>query len=150
VKGAYRFLGSLALVRLSGEDTDGRYCLVEWLTPAGDMTQLHVHEAQQTVYVLEGEVTFYLPGVVRVCGPGELSHHPAGVTKTERVTSSSPARMLDVNAPAGFDSFVAAAGEPTEELALPPPPLEPPDFERIAALARENGIEILGPPGDMP
>jgi quercetin dioxygenase-like cupin family protein len=148
---AYWLLGSLAIVHVGAAETEGRFSLVEWLSPAGYMTPLHVHtHDHQTVYVLEGEVTFYLPGVVRVCGPGEFSHHPAGLPKTERVTSATPARMLDVDGPAGFDRFIASAGQPAGELTLPPTSEESPDLERLAQLAAEEGIELLGPPGALP
>jgi quercetin dioxygenase-like cupin family protein len=148
---AYWLLGSLAVVHVGSEESGSRFSLVEWLTPAGDMTPLHVHRnAVQTVYVLEGEVTFYLPGVMRVCGPGEVSHHLPGNPETQRVTSATPARMLDVNAPAGFDRFVAAAGERATDLVLPPPSEAAPDFDRLVALAAEHGIDVLGPPGELP
>jgi hypothetical protein len=39
-----------------------------------------------------------------------------------------------------------ATGVPAQSLSLPPPPSEPPNPARLAALA-EVGIEILGPPG---
>jgi hypothetical protein len=77
-------------------------------------------------------------------------HQPAGVRQTQRVTSAAPARVLDVNAPAGFDRFVAAAGEPAADLVLPPPSELPPDFDRLVTLAAEHGIDVLGPPGELP
>jgi hypothetical protein len=58
--------------------------------------------------------------------------------------------VLDVNSPAGFERFVAAAGRPAETLTLPPPPESPPDLERLATVAAEHGIELLGPPGQLP
>lgn len=148
---AYWLFADLAIVHLSGDQTGGRFSLIEWLMPPDDMTPLHVHRRDsQTIYVLEGEVTSYLPGSSRVCGPGEFIHHPAGVPQTHRVTSEGPARVLDINSPAGFDEFVAAAGEAAGELTLPLPPDASPDFERLAALAAEHGLEILGPPGALP
>jgi quercetin dioxygenase-like cupin family protein len=148
---AYWLLGDLAIVHLGGAQTEGRYSLVEFLAPPEDMTPLHVHRRDsQTTYVLEGEVTFYLPGESRICRPGDWVHQPAGVPQTERITSAEPARVLDINSPAGFDRFVAEAGEPATDLTLPPPPEEKPDFERLAAIAAAHEIEILGPPGDLP
>ena len=148
---AYWLLGNLAIVHVGGEETERRYSLVEFLSPADDMIPLHVHrQDSQTVYVLEGEVTFYLPGESRVLGPGECIHQPAGVPQTERVGPGGPARMLDINSPAGFDEFVAAAGQPAADLVLPPPPEEEPDFERLSAIAEEHGVDILGPPGELP
>ena len=148
---AYWLLGSLVIVHVTGAETEDRFCLVEFLSPPDDMPPLHVHrQDSQTTYVLQGEVTFYLPGESRVLGAGECIHQPAGIPQTERVTSSAPARMIDVNSPAGFERFVAAAGEPAESLALPPPPTEPPDFEQLSSLAEAHGIDIVGPPGALP
>ena len=115
------------------------------------MLPLHVHHQDtQTTYVLEGQATFYSPGESRVLGPGECIHQPAGVAHTERVASNGPARMLDVNSPAGFEKFVAAAAEPAGSLELPPEMNEPPDFDRLSKTAGEHGIKILGPPGTLP
>jgi quercetin dioxygenase-like cupin family protein len=148
---AYWLLTNLAVVHVSGEQTDGRFCLVEFLTPSGDMTPLHSHlRDTQTTYVLEGELTVFDPGGSRLLRAGDFEHRGAGNPETGRVTSSEPARVLDINSPAGFDRFIAAAGRPAERLALPPQNGGPPDFERLAALAAEHGIDILGPPGALP
>jgi hypothetical protein len=47
-------------------------------------------------------------------------------------------------APAGFDQFVAALGEPAGELSLPTP--VPPDPARVVAIAAAHGIEVLPRP----
>lgn len=148
---AYWLLSNLVIVHVSGDETEGRFSLVEFLMPPDDMTPLHVHQRDsQTTYVLEGEVTIYLPGSSNVLGAGECIHQPAGVPQTERVTSAGPARVLDINSPAGFEQFVAAAGRPAERLALPAVSESPPDLEQMAAAAAEHGIELLGPPGTLP
>jgi mannose-6-phosphate isomerase-like protein (cupin superfamily) len=148
---AHWFYGDLVTVHVSGDETGGRFCLVEFLQPPGEWTPLHVHrDADQTQYVLEGELTVYLPDRLVVVGPGECINTPMNVLHTECVTSAGPARVLDVNAPAGFDKFVAAAGEPAAKLALPPAGGPGPDIERLAAVAAEHDIEMLGPPGQLP
>ena len=117
----YWFYGDLVTVHVSGAETGGRFCLLEFLQPPGEWTPLHVHrDSDQTHYVLDGELTVYLPGRSFVIGPGQCVNTPMNVPHTEHVTSAGPARLLDVNAPAGFDEFVAAAGEPAAELHLPP------------------------------
>ncbi len=148
---AYWLLGGLFIVHLSGAETQGRFSLVEEIQPPGEWTPLHVHRREdQALYVLEGGVTLYLPGESFTIGPGECAYGPMNVPHIEQFSSSEPLRLLVVNSPAGFEDFVAAAGEPAVELMLPSPPQEPPDFERIGALAAEHGIEILGPPGTLP
>jgi mannose-6-phosphate isomerase-like protein (cupin superfamily) len=148
---AYWTQSRLFIVRVSGEETQGGLSLVEGLLPPGAMTPLHVlPRASQILYVLEGELTAYLPGVSRVLRRGECMNQPAGVPQTHRVTSSEPARVLAINSPAGFERFVAEAGRPAESLTLPPPEESPPDLDRLAAIAAEHGIELLGPPGTLP
>jgi mannose-6-phosphate isomerase-like protein (cupin superfamily) len=148
---AYWFYGDLVTVHVSGEETGGRFCVVEFVQPPDEWTPLHVHrDADQTQYVLEGELTVYLPGRSLVLGPGDCINTPKNVPHTEHVTSSGPTRVLDVNAPAGFDGFIARAGEPAGELRLPTADAPAPDVERLAAIAAEHRIELLGPPGDLP
>ena len=148
---AYWFYGDLVTVHLSGEETGGRFCVVEFLQPPGEWTPLHVHrDSDQTQYVLEGELTAYLPDQPVVLGPGECVNTPMNVPHTEHVTSAGPARVLDLNVPAGFDQFIARAGEPAAELTLPSADGPPPDVERLAAIAAEHRIELLGPPGELP
>jgi mannose-6-phosphate isomerase-like protein (cupin superfamily) len=149
---AYWFYGDLVTVHVSGEETGGRFCLVEFVQPPGEWTPLHVHrDSDQTQYVLEGEVTVYQPGRSFVLRPGQAVNTPMNVPHTECVTSSTPARVLDVNVPAGFDDLVVAAGEPADDLTLPPRDRPPPDLERLAELALElANVELLGPPGMLP
>jgi mannose-6-phosphate isomerase-like protein (cupin superfamily) len=148
---AYWFYGDLVTVHVSGEETGGRFCVVEFLQPPDEWTPLHVHrDADQTQYVLEGKLTVYLPNRSLVLGPGECVNTPMNVPHTEHVTSAVPARVLDVNAPAGFDTFIATAGEPATELTLPAAEGPLPDVERLAAIAADYRIELLGRPGDLP
>ena len=148
---AYWLLSDLALVHVTGEESDQRYSVVEFLMPPNDMTPLHLHQHDsQTIYVLEGEVTIHLPGVTRVLRRGECIYQPAGVPQTERVTSDGPARVLDINSPAGFERFIAAVGQPTDRLTLPPPAHAAPDIDRLSAVAAQHGITLLGPPGTLP
>jgi mannose-6-phosphate isomerase-like protein (cupin superfamily) len=149
-RGAYSFYGDPAIVHVSGGETGGRFCLVELLQRPGEWTPLHVHKASdQTQYVIEGELTVHLPDRAVVVGPGECVTTPMGVPHTECVTSGGPARVLDANAPAGFDEFVAEAGQPAD-VGLLPHPEDPPDLERLAALAAKYDIELRGPPGALP
>ena len=148
---AYWSQGRLFIVHVAGEETGGQLSLVEGLLPPGAMTPLHVlPTASQILYVLEGELTAYLPGISRVLGPGESMNQPAGVPQTHRVTSQGPARVLAINSPAGFERFVADTGRPAASLTLPPPDESPPDLEQVAAIAATHGLELLGPPGALP
>jgi quercetin dioxygenase-like cupin family protein len=148
---AYWSQSRLFIVHVSGEDTEGRFSLVEGLLPSEAMTPLHVlPRVSQILYVLEGELTAYLPGVSRVLRRGDSMHQPVGVPQTHRVTSAEPARVLAISSPAGFERFFVETGRPAESLTLPPPEESPPDLELLTTLAAAHGIEFLGPPGALP
>jgi quercetin dioxygenase-like cupin family protein len=141
------FLGFLVTIKASSETTGGSVAVIEHLAPHGAGSPLHVHRREdEWFYVTQGELTFWVGGQVVVAGPGSFVFGPRDVPHTF-VVSSPEARFLLVTEPAGFESFVRALAEPAASRTLPPPPSSPPDFERLAAVAAEYGVEILGPPG---
>ncbi len=138
------FFGALATVKVSAEQSGGRFALIEQLAPRGMATPLHVQpEDDETFYVLEGELTFYLEdGQPIPASAGSFVHVPAGAPHAFQVDSET-ARVLDFTTPQ-HESFMRAAGEPAQERVLPPE--GPPDMEKVGAAAKEYGVEILGPP----
>jgi mannose-6-phosphate isomerase-like protein (cupin superfamily) len=134
------FLGSRARILLDGSAGDSRLGLVDMVeVPAGHMPPLHVHHAEdEGFYVVDGEVTLLMPGSEVTLRAGDFFLAPRGVPHAYRV-GDAPARWLVTSSPAGFERFVAAVA------ALPEP-----DPARLAAVAAEHEIEILGPPGTLP
>jgi mannose-6-phosphate isomerase-like protein (cupin superfamily) len=134
------FLDCRARVLAAGEDTDGRFGLVEMTEiPAGSMPPLHIHhEHDEGFFVLEGSVTLFVPGAQVELGVGDFYVAPRGVPHTYRV-GDADARWLTTSSPAGFERFVAGVAA-----------LATPDPESVAAVAAANDIEILGPPGMLP
>src|SRR5581483_25840 len=99
------FLGTLARMKLTGEDTGGRFALWEGVLPRGAAPPLHSHPQDETFYVLEGQVTVWVVehelagdrGWVRTharrCDAGDCVVAPAGTPHAFRVESDT-ARML--------------------------------------------------------
>lgn len=79
-------------------------------------------------------------------GPGSFIWLPRGAPHASSVDGDETLRSLATNLPAGFEQFVAEAGEPARERTLPPP--GEPDFARLDAAAAKVGIEHLAPPPD--
>jgi quercetin dioxygenase-like cupin family protein len=141
------FLGALATIKAEGEQTDGRAAVIETLTPKGTGPPLHVHAREdEWFYILEGTLTFWVGGQIIEASAGAFVYGPRGIPHTFTVNSAQ-ARYLLVAQPAGFEQFVRALAEPAQARSLPPAAGEPPDPARLAAVAAEYGIEILGPPG---
>ena len=69
-------------------------------------------------------------------------HHPRGVPHRFTVGPDG-VRMLFIVTPGGFEDMVREMSEPARERTLPPTDVEPPDLERIAAIATAYGNELL-------
>lgn len=141
------WLGGLSTIKATGEETDGRYTLVEALEPQGVEVPLHVHHNEdESFYALEGEMTFYVGEETYKAGPGSFVFGPKDVPHTYTI-DSGPARFLMLFSPAGLEGFIYSTSEPAEELTLPLLPEGPPDeseMEQLADLARQYGAEIFG------
>ena len=146
---AWWWLGMLATIKVTKEQTGGRYALVEILAPDGYEAVLHVHHQEdEGFYVLEGEMTFYVGEQTIKARPGSYLFGPKDVPHSFTV-DSGPARLLFVFSPAGLEGLVGEMGEPARARAVPPQLEGPPDeseMERMAAIATRYGAEILGPP----
>lgn len=138
------FAGALMVFKAAGDQTEGRFALLDQRVPGDYAVPRHVHhDEDEAWYMLDGEATFYCGDERFTAGTGTWVFLPKGVPHAFRIGPAG-ARLLTFVAPAGFAEFVRAAGEPAPTLTVPPP--APLDVERLAALATQYGIEILGPP----
>ena len=138
------FLGALLIVKATGEQTGGAFSLIDNVGPPAGASPYHVHHNEdEAVYVYEGEITFYV-GVERIkAEPGTWVYAPREVPHGFRIEGASPAKMLLLYTPAGFEQYFVEVGEPARELTLPP--AERPDIERLTSVGAKYDIEILGP-----
>lgn len=141
------FLGALGVLKASGSQTNGGVGVSEWHAPRGHGSPLHVHRREdEWFYVLEGELTFWVDGVVTVAGAGSFVFGPRNIPHTFLVTSDD-ARFLLATEPGGFEDFVRAMSVAADTPTLPPSSVQPPTPDVLGATAAEYGIEIIGPPG---
>jgi quercetin dioxygenase-like cupin family protein len=99
-------LGTLVIVKATDEQTGGAFGLIDNVLPAGFSSPYHVHRNEdESFYVVEGEMTFYV-GEERVkAGPGAWLYGPREIPHGFEVEGTAPARILLRNTPAGFEGF---------------------------------------------
>jgi quercetin dioxygenase-like cupin family protein len=126
----------------TSEETAGAFLLFEDAMDAGKRTPLHTHpEADETMYVLEGEIVMHLDGVEERIPAGGLAVAPRGLPHAFLVTVDAT-RILCLQTPGCCQAFYLGASEP-----LTPATERVVDFDRIRQSGAMNGgIEILGPP----
>ena len=147
---AFWLLGMLQTIRIGRDDTAGQYGLIEIVVPASVGSPWHVHpDEDEWFYVLEGEMTFWVADTRLSLKPGSFAFGPKGVPHTFYAEGAG-ARALVGFAPMQFEGFLREVGEPAPERVLPPPLEAPPDVSRLIAIGKQNGLEILGPPGPPP
>jgi len=136
--------GALTTVKATGEQTGGRLAVIEDVARQAGGTPLHAHrEDDETFYVLEGQLTFWLgDGPPVRAGAGSFVHVPGGAAHAFRVDSET-ARYLIVTTPRHGD-FYQAISEPAPARVLPPAATM--DMEKVEAACAAYGIEFLGPP----
>ncbi len=144
------FFGTLAVVKLRADSTDGRLSAVELVQPREAPVPPHVHGREdETLVVLEGDLAASIGDRQVAAGPGTILFVPRGVVHALEVTSQEPARFLMAWTPGGFENVFLTLGEPAGALEAPPPAPEPPPPEALEAAARvmrDHGTEVLGPP----
>jgi quercetin dioxygenase-like cupin family protein len=100
-------LGALGFVKANTEQTGAMFNLFEVTGPAGLATPLHIHYAEDVaVFVLEGSLAVYCGEEKNQATPGSFFFQPRGTPHGFRVTGDTPARVLYLTTPAGFDQFV--------------------------------------------
>ena len=157
------FLGTFVRVKLDGRQTAGRLGAFEVLLPRGAAPPLHSHPQDETICVLDGEISAWIVDSTLLgdadeypptwiaeqaqrCGPGAVVYAPGGTPHTFRAESDT-ARVLTLSTPAGIEEFARTLAEPALWPWLQPPPDGPrvaPD--RMEAVERQFGMVRHGPP----
>jgi quercetin dioxygenase-like cupin family protein len=138
-----RFFKQTIAILASTSHTSGAVGAVEVAGPGGAVPPLHVHHREdEAFYVLEGDMAFVCDGDWTIAGPGTYVFGPRNIPHGFKVQGTSPARMLLLCAPGGFEQFALELSEPEPAPGVPP---APPDMAKLATVAAKYRIDILGP-----
>ncbi len=146
----FAVVGDTYTILLSGEDTDGRYCLIDMHVPSGGGPPPHRHDFEESFIVLEGEIETTFRGEKATVHAGQTVTIPANAPHSFTNAAGSAARLLCLCAPAGQEEFFAEVGVAVPTRRSTPPQL-PPDEEaemkrKFAELAAKYRTELLPPP----
>ena len=109
-EGKTGFLGSIGVrFMIDGHEADERFSLVEHPMSARALAApLHRHTREDEYsFVLEGSVGALLGDEVVIGKPGDLIFKPRGQWHTFWNAGDTPARILEIISPAGFEDFFA-------------------------------------------
>ena len=108
--------------KIDGEDTGGALSIVEHPFAVGALVPPHTHTLEDEYsIVLEGEIGFRSEDQEVVLAAGGYIIKPRGEVHAMWNAGSTPARMIEIITPAGFERFfrefveMTAAGAPSRE-----------------------------------
>src|SRR6516225_1362201 len=135
--------GSLMTLLATGEETQGKFALIEAVSRKGNDPPPHIHRREEEIfYVLEGEVVFSVGERTIKGTPGTMIFLPRDVRHSLTIESEH-ARMLILVTPAGLERWFKEFGVPAPAMTLPPAD-EPgyQDVQRMLDAAPRYGLDF--------
>jgi quercetin dioxygenase-like cupin family protein len=114
-------VGDTYTVLLSGDDTDGRYCLIDMVVPPGGGPPPHRHDFEESFTVVEGEIEATFRGKKSVVQTGESINIPSNAPHSFTNLTKRSARLLCICSPAGQEELFLAIGVRVATRAAHPP-----------------------------
>src|ERR1700727_4114668 len=105
-------VGDTYTILVAGQDTAGKYTLIDMHVPPGGGPPPHRHDFEEMFTVLEGEVELNFRDEHLVAKAGETVNVPANAPHGFRNASSDAVRLLCLCAPSGQEEFFAKVGQP--------------------------------------
>jgi mannose-6-phosphate isomerase-like protein (cupin superfamily) len=117
--------GVIYKILVSGDQTDGRYCLIDMLVPDGGGPPPHRHDFEEMFSLLEGELEFmFRDETIKVSAPATINI-PANAPHAFRNKSGKSVHMLCMCTPAGQEEYFLAVADPIDSRNALPPALTP-------------------------
>jgi quercetin dioxygenase-like cupin family protein len=117
-------VGDTYTILLTGEDTAGRYCLIDMHIPPGGGPPPHRHDFEESFIMLAGELEATFRGVKSVVRAGETINIPSNAPHQLYNPSNEPVRLLCICSPAGQENFFMEVGVPVATRTNAPPKLD--------------------------
>ncbi len=140
-------VGDTYTITVTGDDTAGRFCVIDMHIPPGGGPPPHRHDFEETFVVLDGEIEATFRGKKSVVRAGDTINVPSNAPHQFHNGSAQPARMICICSPAGNEMFFREVGTPVATRTTPPPKLDEKQeaafIEKVKALAPKYRTELL-------
>jgi quercetin dioxygenase-like cupin family protein len=130
-------VGDTYTILVSGQQTAGRFALIDMLIPAGGGPPPHRHDFEEMFHVLDGEFEVTLRDETHRAVRGQTVNIPALAPHHFRNAGDATGRLLCLVSPAGLEEYFAIFGDPLDSRTAPAPQLSGDELrERLARAAQ--------------
>ena len=140
-------VGDTYTITVTGEQTAGRFCVIDMHIPPGGGPPPHRHDFEETFVLLEGQMEATFRGKKFTVRAGETLNVPANAPHQFHNASGEAVRMLCICSPAGQEKFFLEVGVPVATRTAPPPKLSEQEqaafIEKVKALTPKYRTELL-------
>jgi quercetin dioxygenase-like cupin family protein len=125
-------IGDHQTVRLTGEDTDGKFALIESNNPPGVGVPPHRHANEDEMFhVVEGEMTFTVGDETVLALAGTTVFLPRNVLHSFMTSGTTATKAMIMVFPAGCEKMFAELGQLPEG---------PPEMQKVLEICGRYGI----------
>src|SRR3984893_8364853 len=117
-------VGDTYTITVTGDDTHGRFCVIDMHIPPGGGPPPHRHDFEESFILLEGELEATFRGAKSVIKAGDTVNIPAKAPHQFHNASSKAVRLLCICSPSGQEDFFLAVGVRVKTRTTPPPKLD--------------------------
>ncbi|PEJ57501.1 cupin [Bacillus sp. AFS002410] len=137
----YFFLNDFTSILVSGEDTNGAFCVLHCNGKKDGGPPLHIHELEdETFYVLEGEIAFFIGDQKISAKAGDYVFAPRRIPHTFKVLSEET-KFIVTAYPSGFDEFVKELSVPFQKGFIKPEgPLSTEKIQKLIETSKKYKI----------
>ena len=130
----WNVLGETIVCKLRGDETFGRFAVVEETSPPKGVIPPHFHnQTDEIIYVLEGEYEVECDGQKTIAHSGNMLVIPRGTIHSLKNRLTKPSRMLAIITPSGFENFFAEISNLKTAA----------DAREIVEIGRRNDLELV-------
>lgn len=130
---------------LTGDDTNGSVAVFEVTVPAGQRLAAPAHKNdayEETLYGIEGTLTWTIDGKATAAGPGQAICIPRGAVHRFDNFGTEDAKQLSIVTPAAMGPGYFREASALVNVAAGGPP----DTAKMVEVLRRHGMTIAAPP----
>jgi quercetin dioxygenase-like cupin family protein len=130
-------VGDTYTILVSGDQTNGRYCLIDMLVPDGSGPPPHRHDFEEMFSLLDGELEFTFRSETQTVKAPATVNIPSNAPHAFKNKSGKTVHMLCMCTPAGQEEFFMSIGVTVASRDAAPPEISKEDQAAKGKLAQE-------------